>query len=372
MISDRLRDFARCPDCRGRIDWTARRGDCRACQRSFGTGDGGFVDLHPTAAFDDRTRYLDESLHAVGRHERVTPPLLSAGVRYYILRRLLPVAAHDRLVDLGCGGGSFLWWLRDSGAYLSGIDISPHFAPEVMERIDVMVGDLRRLPIADGAFTKAITLDVLEHLSRDGLRDVLNEAYRILDDDGSLFVYTHVRKNSWIAAAPRLIGRISRALDHIGLIDLRHERLRKSDHLNPLVDHDDLRRIAAECGFRIDRIRYYTPLVGALTENVFLRIAERWMVSRAARDRGGEPASPQSNDAFRVARRNAKRVIARGGFVYRCLVLVTWLMRLDVLVLGRIRTGPFFAVLAKEPVRTRASDEASPTTPTLREADPCS
>ena len=348
MISDRLLDIARCPDCRGRIDWTGRRGDCRGCDRTFAAADGGFLDLHPATSFDDRTKYLDESLHAVGRHERVTPPLLSAGIRCYMLRRLLPVDADDRLVDLGCGSGSFLWWLRDFGAYLSGVDISPHFAPEVLERIDMMVGDLRRLPIASGAFTKAITLDVLEHLSRDDLRGVLNEACRVLGDGGALFVYTHVRKNSWIAAGPRLIGKLSRCLDLLGLIDLRHERLRKSDHVNPLVDHDDLRRIAAESGFRIDRIRYYTPLIGGVVENVLVRLAERWMVHRAGKDRREEGPSPAGHDPFRTARRNAKRIIARGGLVYRGLVLLTWLMKLDVLLFGRVRSGPFFAVLVKD------------------------
>ena len=348
MISETLRDFVCCPDCRGRIDWTDRSGDCRICDRSFSVADGGFLDLRPTAEFNARTRYLDESLHAVGRHERVTPPLLSAGIRYCMLRRLLPINAGDRLLDLGCGSGSFLWWLRDSGAYLGGIDISPHFAPEVLERIDMMVGDLRRLPIADGAFTKAISLDVLEHLTRDGLRGVLNEAYRVLGDGGALFVYTHVRKNSWIAAGPRLIGKLSRGLDHVGLIDLRHERLRKSDHLNPIVDHDDLRRIAADSGFRIDRIRYYTPLIGGLVENVFVRLAEQWMVRRAGRDRREEGASPVEHDPFRTARRNAKRIVARGGLVYRGLVLLTWLMKLDILMFGRVQSGPFFAVLVKD------------------------
>ena len=347
MISDRLRDHVRCPDCRERIEWAAGRGACRDCKRSF-AGEGGFLDLRPAAEFVDRTKYLDESLHAVGRHQRVTPPLLGAAVRYFMLRRLLPVGPDDRLVDLGCGSGSFLWWLRDSAAYLSGIDISPHFAPEVLEQIDVMVGDLRRLPIADGAFTKAITVDVLEHLTREGLCAVLREANRVLDDNGALFVYTHVRRNSWIAAGPWLIRKMSFALERVGLIDLTHERLRKSDHLNPLADHDDLSRLAAECGFRIDRIRYYTPLIGGLVENICLRIAERWMVRRAARDRSRNHGSADGSDPFGTARRDAKRIIAQGGLVYRGLVLLTWFMKLDVLLLGRIRTGPFFAVLVKE------------------------
>ena len=59
-----------------------------------------------------------------------------------------------------------------------------------------MLGDLRRLPFPDGAFDKAWSLDVFEHLSIDALEAMLREADRVLAPGGALFVYTHVRKNS--------------------------------------------------------------------------------------------------------------------------------------------------------------------------------
>ncbi len=36
-------------------------------------------------------------------------------------------------------------------------------------------------------------------------------------------------------------------------------------------------------GFRIERIRYYTPLVGGFIENILMRVAERTLARRAAR-----------------------------------------------------------------------------------------
>ena len=65
--------------------------------------------------------------------------------------------------------------------------------------MDLVLGDLRRLPFADGVFTKAYALDVFEHLSREALADVLREASRVLAPGGRLFVYSHVRKNSPLA-----------------------------------------------------------------------------------------------------------------------------------------------------------------------------
>ena len=55
--------------------------------------------------------------------------------------------------------------------------------------IDLLLGDLRKLPFADGTFTKAYSLDVLEHLSPDALRGMLTEAARVLAPGGALFVY---------------------------------------------------------------------------------------------------------------------------------------------------------------------------------------
>ena len=123
-----------------------------------------------------------------------------------------------------------------------------------------MLGDLRRLPFADGAFTKGYSLDVFEHLSREALAGVLREASRVLAPGGQLFVYRHVRKNSRLALGLRVINGLAGLLDRAGAVDLTQEHLRKSDHLNPLADIPDLERTVGEAGFRIARIRYYTPL----------------------------------------------------------------------------------------------------------------
>ena len=72
--------------------------------------------------------------------------------------------------------------------------------------VDLLLGDLRKLPFADGTFTKAFSLDVLEHLSPEALRGMLAEASRVLAPGGALFVYTHVRKNAPIAAGLRWIN----------------------------------------------------------------------------------------------------------------------------------------------------------------------
>ena len=192
-----------------------------------------------------------------------------------------------------------------------GIDITPFFADEARRDVDLLLGDLRRLPFADGTFTKAYSLDVLEHLSPDALRGMLREAARVLAPGGELFVYTHVRKNAPIAVGLRWINAFARSLERVGLIDMRQERLRKSDHLNPLMDIPDLHRVAADTGFRVARIRYYTPIVGGFVENILMRMAERQMARRAAKRLSGRlDAAAVDKQAVKEARTSAKAQIA--------------------------------------------------------------
>ncbi len=349
MISPAVFGVVQCPDCRGAIARSDGRIACGGCGRTF-AADGGVLDLRPLEAAREQTRYLDHALHADARHESVAPPLLGSKIRNDMLGKFLALGPSDRAIDLGCGSGRTLAWNAASGAALTGIDIAPFFAREAIDRCDLLLGDLRRLPLRTGAFSKAWSLDVLEHLSRPALVQMLAEANRVLADDGVLFVYTHVRKNGWIAGGTRLVNRFARLCERVGLIDLRQERLRKSDHVNPLTDHDDLARVVAETGFAIERITYYTPIVGAFVENVMVRMAERFLTRRVRRTVDGRRTTGRrasEDDAVRVVRAAAQAEVRKGGATYRALVALSGLMRIDLLLFGRVRSGPFFALLRK-------------------------
>jgi SAM-dependent methyltransferase len=344
MISTGLIDVVQCPDCAGAILREGDRFRCARCHRGFDAAQG-YLDLRPAAAFAEQTKYLDEALHADARHESVSPPLLGSKIRNDMLRRFLALAPGDRVLDLGCGSGRALVWNAGAGATLAGVDISAFFARDAIDHCDVVRGDLRQLPLKAGAFNKTWSLDVLEHLSPQALREVLTEANRVLAGDGLLFVYTHVRQNGWLAGGVRAVNGLARLGERVGLIDLRQERLRKSDHLNPIADHDELRRVVADCGFRLERVTYYTPILGALIENVLVRIAERLLTRREARR--GHAGGDGGPSAARAARASAKAHLGRRGIVYGAVAALTAIMQLDVLLFGRFRSGPFFALLRK-------------------------
>jgi SAM-dependent methyltransferase len=352
MISDRLLALVRCPECRNRLveqpppTVDTRVLHCAGCQREY-RGPSEFLDLRPAVEYAEQTKYLDEALHADARHQRVSPPLLGSKIRNDMLRAFLQPGPSDRVIDLGCGSGRALLWNRDWHAQTVGIDISPFFSEDARREVDLLLGDLRRLPFADGTFTKAFSLDVLEHLSPDALRGMLREAARVIAPGGQLFVYTHVRKNARIAVGLRWINAFARRLERVGLIDMRQERLRKSDHLNPLRDIPDLESVVAECGFRIARIRFYTPLVGGFVENILMRVAERAMARRAARRLGPAEGADRDARAIREARSAAKDRIARSRPTYAALRALSAAMKLDLVLFGRIPSGPFFALLER-------------------------
>ena len=150
MISDRLVQLARCPDCAGML---VRRGSeiaCTQCARRFDES-AGYLDLRPRDQFSEQTKYLNDALHADARHESVSPPLLGSKIRNDMLRQFLNLTSSDRVVDLGCGSGRALVWNASLAGTMVGIDISPFFAREALERADLLLGDLRRLPFRDGA-----------------------------------------------------------------------------------------------------------------------------------------------------------------------------------------------------------------------------
>ena len=74
-------------------------------------------------------------------------------------------------------------------------------------------------------------------------------------------------------------------------------------------------------------------------------ILENWIDQRAAA--GAVRCVVQAKPFTR--RGGKEERVRRRGLTYRLLLIASAAMRLDVLLFGRIRSGPFFALLAKVP-----------------------
>ena len=317
---------------------------CTCCGTFFPASKGkGFLDLRPPpGTFSDLTQYAEEEFHH--RPGPLRPLFLSARIKTDMMSRMLDLSSEDRVVDIGCGNGQIVFYQRASCAQLVGVDAGEHFAPEAAATVDLTRGDIRRLPFASRSFDKAYSLDVMEHLPEKGIRAMLSETRRILRPGGLFFVYSHVMMSSRLASFQRGVNRLVHWLDRRELLDNQPERDRKADHVNDLKSYEQLFRLVEETGFRVESIRYYNVVFKALIEDLLLPVVEHnvWGRPRKTKDASaasGEVSGDASGEATSRERPNV------GRWAHPPLALATALMKLDVALFGRIRTGPFFLLL---------------------------
>jgi SAM-dependent methyltransferase/uncharacterized protein YbaR (Trm112 family) len=314
---------------------------CPACGSDYPVRESeGYVDLVPRTSLGEVTQYADHEFH-----ERLgvtdAPPVLSARVKADMMRRMLGLAPGERVLDLGCGAGKFALYAGASGASAAGLDVAPFFLARAQREVDLVLGDLRRIPFRKGAFPRAYTLDVLEHLDEEGVREVLLEARRTLGRDGRLFVYTHAMESSRIASFQRAVNRLARRLGQRGLIDHEREAMRKSDHRNAIRSHEHFEELAGGAGLVVRERRYYNVVFKAVVEDLLLRLYEQ------RRRKGKVAPARDPHDAPKAGTSVGAPPPGRG--VLAIAMALTWLLKLDVVLFGGVRTGPFFGLLTPRP-----------------------
>lgn len=103
-------------------------------------------------------------------------------------RGLLPWPRPGRLLDFGCGGGSFLYEMAARDWQVTGIDASSQVIDSVREYFgfDVVAGTLPHPELAPGSFDVITMWQSLEHVNQP--LAVLRAAYELLVPGGKLIV----------------------------------------------------------------------------------------------------------------------------------------------------------------------------------------
>jgi SAM-dependent methyltransferase len=115
-----------------------------------------------------------------------------------------------RLLDVGCGGGSFAAALAERGWTVTGIDVSEDQLRLARERgVDVVRADAAALPFDDETFDAAVS--VFTHTDMDDFARAVKEVARVLGPSAP-FVYLGVH--------PCFIGPHSRFIRGEGVPDL--------------------------------------------------------------------------------------------------------------------------------------------------------
>jgi len=102
-----------------------------------------------------------------------------------LISRLPPGA---RVLDAGCGPGTFTRYLSNKGFLAEGIDLSPAMLAAALEGVpqcSFREMDMRSLAYHDGAFAGVLAAYSLIHIPTTDLPRVLGELHRVLQPGGS-------------------------------------------------------------------------------------------------------------------------------------------------------------------------------------------
>ena len=203
----------------------------------------GYAHLGP------RTRWAS----LVGRVLGAIPPLRQRAA--FGWEDLFPCyVPNGRLLDVGCGAGTYLARMRELGWDVHGVDLSQDAARVAKERygIPVEVGMLPEARYSKGMFAVVTMNHVIEHVP-DPLA-YLAECWRILVPGGQLII----RTPNMVSFASRLFGKDWKALD-------------PPRHL-VLFSPSTLRACVQRSGFCVVRERSYPYLASYNTQmSLFLR-----------------------------------------------------------------------------------------------------
>ena len=158
-----------------------------------------------------RTKYIP----ALG-HEWLTPlydPLVRLTTRELRFKQQLVTQAHlhsrDRVLDIGCGTGTLLLLLRETGAQVVGIDGDLKILRMARAKdpgLRLVCGLSSQLPYADNSFSRVTSTLMLHHLTHAERLQTLREVFRVLRPGGELHVA------DWGKPHNALIGILSRLL----------------------------------------------------------------------------------------------------------------------------------------------------------------
>lgn len=295
------------------------------------------IDMRPPATMAGKeTVYTDSDADL--DDPDIRPPVLSAGIRQYLLRLMLRPRWNDALLEIGCGNGKFAVWNCKAVSHMVGLDAAARFASEARETIDLVQGDARALPFAPGIFTGTYTIDVFEHLDLPGVRAHLAEAHRVIGETGRYFCFSNTRERSWLNLLIDPGRRIAESFHRVGLVDRTRDHLRKGDHVKAVETTDALRDELHRAGFVATRLWYLNPLIATYVETLGFALVERALIRRAT----GNGSSGSRSRYIRVSDTTVRAAAAQRPAVQRTLRAATALLMADIAFFRRIRTGPFF------------------------------
>ena len=226
---------------------------------------------------------------------------LKLGYRSSHTMALDAVPAGSRVLDIGCGPGTFALHLVAKGCRVTGVDQFPPAAPQALDRFIDQREPARDIDLRQ--FDYVLMLDTIEHLKEpERVLDALRSSARSTDRRPT-FIVTSGNVVFGVVRLQALLGNFN--YGKRGILDLTHTRLYTFRSLERLFD---------QCGFHVEQLAGIpAPFPKALGDNHVSR-ALVWLNDRLIR-------------------------VSRGLFAYQIFLVATPRPSIDALLDQSIESG---------------------------------
>lgn len=208
----------------------------------------------------DREGYFDEGT------EHITDP--GSAFQRYRVKKVLEIHHPDRdarVLDLGCGWGTFSLALAPEVREVVGVDFSERSIELCRQRtaeaglanVSFVRADAAATGLEAGSFDVVVAADLVEHLYPQQTVQVLEEARRVLKGGGRLVIWTPHR------------GHLLEILKNRGIL------LRPDPTHVDYKSMEDLRALLVELGFDVEKAYYaesHLPLLRTIERSLMWRV----------------------------------------------------------------------------------------------------
>jgi SAM-dependent methyltransferase len=107
--------------------------------------------------------------------------------RLALIRRYAPLEG-KRILDVGCGLGTYVKKMRDFSQEVYGVDVDSEKVAEASRTLpNIQLAPAEKLPFPDGFFDVVLLHEVIEHVEDD--RQAIREAHRVIKREGRMVIF---------------------------------------------------------------------------------------------------------------------------------------------------------------------------------------